>query len=355
MTNIINRHTVAFALALGLIVPAAAGAQPPTPTPPPTTAVLVNLTVKPDIDRAQLAKVMPDEVRDTVRLYLDGKIQQWYSRGDGRGVVFILNVTDVAAAKALMESLPLAKSSLVNYEYTALGPLTPLRALIAQPAASKQEDRPQAAAPHASPGLGGSRQYPLLPRELEIELALSAAPKHLRDQAAVWTLEKTGYTVARPGTNAFACIVSRRSGDLFPVCWDAEGTHSLLPVDIDDAQMRLAGRPGKDIDATIAQRFKSGQYHAPARAGIAYMLSQVRYRIDEDGVVSRTASNPHLMFYGPNLTDADIGGIRGAYVFVNRVGPDGMMIVPVGEAERNRIVDESRTLVAQVEHALGYR
>ena len=64
------------------------------------------------------------------------------------------------------------------------------------------------------------------------------------------------------------------------------------------------------------------------------MLAPLRYRIDESGHVTRTPSNPHLMFYGPNLTDDDIGGVRGSLVFINRVGPDGMMIVPVGEKER---------------------
>ena len=83
------------------------------------------------------------------------------------------------------------------------------------------------------------------------------------------------------------------------------------------------------------------------------MLSPMRYRIDEHGVVSRTASNPHLMFYGPNLTDTDIGGARGAFVFMNRVGPDGMMIVPVGEHERQKIVDDSQALIAKVELAIG--
>src|SRR5580765_7500670 len=89
-----------------------------------------------------------------------------------------------------------------------------------------------------------SPQYPLLPRALEIELALSAAPKHLRDDATVWTLEKGGYTTARKGSNAFTCVVSRRAGDLFPVCWDAEGTSSLLPLDFEDAQLRLSGKSG---------------------------------------------------------------------------------------------------------------
>ena len=175
------------------------------------------------------------------------------------------------------------------------------------------------------------------------------------EQATAWVLDRSGYTVARKGTNAFACIVSRRAGDLFPVCWDAEGARSLLSMDVDDPQMRLAGKSGTDIDAPMAERFKSGAYHAPARAGIAYMLSPMRYRIDDHGMVTRTVSNPHLMFYGPNLTDADIGGVRGALVFVNRVGPDGMMIVPVGEKERETIVRESSGLVEQVERAIGYQ
>jgi len=148
-------------------------------------------------------------------------------------------------------------------------------------------------------------------------------------------------------------VVSRRAGDLFPVCWDAEGSRSLLPVDFDDAQLRLSGKSAAEIDAVVADRYKSGQYHAPARAGVAYMLSPMRFRIDDYGAVTRTPSNPHLMFYGPNLTDGDIGGVRGAYVFMNRVGPDGMMIVPVGQKEREAIVSESQALVAQVEQAVG--
>jgi hypothetical protein len=200
-----------------------------------------------------------------------------------------------------------------------------------------------------------SPQYPLLPRDLEIELALSAAPKHLREQAAVWVLDATGYTTARPGANAFTCVVSRRGGDLFPVCWDAEGTRSLLPLDVDDAKLRLDGKSGAEIETLVADRFKNGQYHPPSRAGIAYMLSPMRYRIDEHGAITRTASNPHLMFYGPNLTDGDIGGARGAFVFINRTGPDGMMIVPVGAQERAAIVSESQPLVDRLERTIGYQ
>jgi hypothetical protein len=56
----------------------AAGAPLLAQAPPtaPTTQVLTALTVKPGVDRAQLMSVMPAEVRATVKLYLDGKIQQ---------------------------------------------------------------------------------------------------------------------------------------------------------------------------------------------------------------------------------------------------------------------------------------
>jgi hypothetical protein len=235
-------------------------------------------------------------------------------------------------------------------------------ALVAVPLAQAQAPRPGVEPPIKAGPLeiqerqifAQSAQYPLLPRPLELEFALSAAPKHLRDNATVWTLETNGYTIARQGTNAFTCVVSRRAGDLFPVCWDAEGARSLLPLDFDDAQMRLAGKSGAEIDAAVAQKFKTGQYRPPSRAGIAYMLSPLRYRIDDRGQVTRTPSSPHLMFYGPNLTNSDIGGERGSLVFINRVGPEGMMIVPVGQKERETIVTESRSLAEQIERALGY-
>ncbi len=104
------------------------------PMPGKTTEVMVVMTKKPGIELAQLSKLMPDEVRSTVRLYLDGKIRQWYSRADGKGVIFILNATSVAEAQATMETLPLAKANVVNDDYVELAPLAPLGSLIGPPA-----------------------------------------------------------------------------------------------------------------------------------------------------------------------------------------------------------------------------
>jgi hypothetical protein len=128
------KHLVLIGLFVALANGTAATAQPPAPPAAPVTAVLVNLTVKPE-DRAKIPAVMPQEVRDTVRLYLDGKIQQWYSRADGRGVIFIMNCSSVEEARTIMSALPLAKAGLASLDFTPLSPLTPLRALLNDPPA----------------------------------------------------------------------------------------------------------------------------------------------------------------------------------------------------------------------------
>jgi hypothetical protein len=100
---------------------------------PATTAVMVILTVKAGVTREQVMAVMPAEIRQTVQLYLNGRIRAWYSRSDGRGAVFLLDARDVAEAHAVMEGLPLAKQNLMDHEYIAVGPLLPLRLLMANP------------------------------------------------------------------------------------------------------------------------------------------------------------------------------------------------------------------------------
>jgi hypothetical protein len=106
--------------------------QPPAGVPVPNvTEVMVILTAKPGVDRQQIMKVMPAEVRATVRLYLEGRIRQWYSRGDGRGAILVLDAKSVDEAHAIMDTLPLSKENLMDEEYLPVGPLLPLASLIA--------------------------------------------------------------------------------------------------------------------------------------------------------------------------------------------------------------------------------
>jgi hypothetical protein len=123
------------ALPLAAFAQSQAGPAPGAPSAaiPKTTEVLVIQTARQGITPEQIQQIvaiMPAEIRATVKLYFDGKIRQWYSRGDGRGVIFLVDAKTVDEARALMETLPLAKTNLMDHEYIPVGPLMPLRALM---------------------------------------------------------------------------------------------------------------------------------------------------------------------------------------------------------------------------------
>ena len=124
------RHAIVGGLAviLGLAVSNSGKAQPIT-TSTPTTRILAIGTINPGTDQAKVLANLPNEARETANLYLDGKIEQWYSLQDRRGVAFILNVTDPAAAHEMLENLPLGRAHLMSFELIPLGPLNPLRQL----------------------------------------------------------------------------------------------------------------------------------------------------------------------------------------------------------------------------------
>jgi hypothetical protein len=93
----------------------------------PTTKILAIGTIKPGFDQSQVFAVLPDEVRETVNLYLDGKIEQWYSLQGKPGVAFIINATDPAVAHEMLEKLPLGQRHMMSFELIPIGPLDPLR------------------------------------------------------------------------------------------------------------------------------------------------------------------------------------------------------------------------------------
>jgi len=121
------KHALSAGLMLifSLFGPNSGYAQPMT-TSTPTTKILAIGTINPGVDPAKVFAILPNEVRDTVDLYLNGKIDQWYSQQERRGVVFILNVTDPAAARDMLEKLPLGQAHLMSFELIPIGPLNPL-------------------------------------------------------------------------------------------------------------------------------------------------------------------------------------------------------------------------------------
>ncbi len=130
-------------LSFTLLLPAAAmTAQQPQMQDVPTTRVLAIGKLSGPRD-ATWRDTMPKEVHGTVDLYLQGKIDQWYVRKDGQGVVFLMNVSTVEEAHALLEKLPLGQAHIMSFDLIPLGPLTPLRFLMgAQPGGTSSAAKP---------------------------------------------------------------------------------------------------------------------------------------------------------------------------------------------------------------------
>jgi hypothetical protein len=108
-----------------------------TPSPGldvPTTKLLAIGTFTAKGTPDQWKPLLPSEVRDTVRLYLAGKIDQWYLKQDQSGVVFMMNVTDPKEALELLGKFPFGQAGLMEFQIIPLGPIGPLRVLLTDPA-----------------------------------------------------------------------------------------------------------------------------------------------------------------------------------------------------------------------------
>ena len=207
-----------------------------------------------------------------------------------------------------------------------------------------------------------------LPRDLEIQLALSALPPHLRGNATVYILSPSAsFEVARKGTNEFHAFVARTGDDtfrgswpfteyrddiLYPISFDQAGSKEQMRVFFDAAEMQAKGTPPGEIKKVIQDRYKAGFYKAPERAGVSYMLSPVlrTYQDPEKDDRVSTMNYPYVMYYAPDISNDDIGGGKLGDIgpFVIMPGHHGYMIQPRGQMEAAAITEEYAEMLAKL-------
>lgn len=146
-------------------------------------------------------------------------------------------------------------------------------------------------------------QY-LMPRDAEISLARSAAPKSVSDAAEILVLTKSGFQTAVRGTNGFVCMVARSwSADWddpdfwdprvrAPICYNALAAKSQVTATIKRTQVVLAGGSKTQIFNSIKAAVDSGELPTAEVGSMSYMLSKGTYLSNRDG-----RWLPHLMFY----------------------------------------------------------
>lgn len=150
------------------------------------------------------------------------------------------------------------------------------------------------------------------PRARQLELARSAAPPEISDQATLYVLGPKGYEVAQQGSNGFSCLVEREIPETQePECFDAEGSATTLPARLRVEELRAQGVAEDKIAKEIEEGYKTGKYKAPRKTGIVYMLSAENWVLADAATRQIFHFSPHLMFYAPYITERDVGNVNG--------------------------------------------
>jgi len=168
-------------------------------------------------------------------------------------------------------------------------------------------------------------------RNEQVSIALSAGPEGVAGNATVYVLGSKGYEIARQGSNGASCLVGRHfvkpdETTVEPMCFDLEGSRTLLQVELYEAELRAKGATEADIKKEVAEGYKDGRFKAPSKPGVEYMLSSDNRLGPTPG--NGTAHVPgHFMFYAPYLTGKDLGYDSVAPFLVQPGQPDARMVV----------------------------
>lgn len=203
-----------------------------------------------------------------------------------------------------------------------------------------------------------------MPESLETRFALSAAPPHLRGGATAYVLDPSkGYVLSRQGTNGIGCIVVRsdwqwpnlpfRDDIFWPVCYDPEGSRTLLQDYLYAGELRARGMDVGQVHREVTKRFGTPAYPNPSRSGVAYMVAPVMRGFigGPHPTIPATMNMPHYMFYAHGVSNADIGGKPITYYpFVLSMSPgrDDVIIMLVGKTEKAEILSQSKDLLADL-------
>ena len=164
-----------------------------------------------------------------------------------------------------------------------------------------------------------------LPREEQIAIALSAAPKAVADAASVWVQKPSGeYELARTGTNGFGCLIQ---SERFPRCDDAEGIAAAFPIIFVRAESIAKGQTPEQVNAAVADGYRTGKFRAPKSGSLSYMLS----------CHPRSVVSPHFMLATPYQTESYLGS-TGREVSEKLAKDDGITMLGSGAPDTNVVI-----------------
>ena len=151
----------------------------------------------------------------------------------------------------------------------------------------------------------------ILSRDREITLALSAAPPHIASHASIYVLDAAGVIRTTEGTNGLhvlssvttirgLCIRSVTIQKEYDLCY--RWRYGKI-------ELAWQHKSQAEVEADIAEGFRSGRLRSPTRISVAYMLSKEGRFPAPSGPIM--GSTPHVRFYAPYVRSAEVGTLAG--------------------------------------------
>ena len=178
---------------------------------------------------------------------------------------------------------------------------------------------------YASAAWAQSPKYPalseyMMPRDAEVALAGSAAPRNISDRATIKVLTASGFQVARDGDNGFVCIVMRAWSaptytpaqflDLVydatvraPICFDPEASQTVMPYYEMRTKLGMEGKSPAQIAEGIQAAYARGALPKRETVSFAYMWSAHMHLGPGIG-----HWHPHMMVFSPYYKNSMVGG-----------------------------------------------
>ncbi|HEX8806834.1 MAG TPA: hypothetical protein VF741_07785, partial [Candidatus Aquilonibacter sp.] len=159
-------------------------------------------------------------------------------------------------------------------------------------------------------------QYLMRPQD-EINLARSAAPASISNDATILVLGAHGYAVAEKGTNGFTCLVERAWVQPYntatfwdltfraPTCYNAAASQSVLLYTLKRTALALSGATKSQIRQKILAAVAAKTLPIPQPDAIGFMMSKKQN-------LGGVSWHPHVMFYMPKANMAKSGESWGA-------------------------------------------
>lgn len=169
--------------------------------------------------------------------------------------------------------------------------------------------------------------------EAQVRLARSAAPVEVSARATILVLRDGKYVEGVKGTNGVTCYVSRSQPEAIePECFDAEAVQTVMPIDMLQTELRLAGKSSAEVDRVVAEKIQSGEFRLPRRPAMVYMMSAAQVLYTPDGRRAG-AWKPHLMLYYPFVRATDLGLEKAGPLisFLGEGGATSAIVIPAGD------------------------